>query len=54
MRLIHDHGCQIVRDTGKHTIVHNPANGRRSVVPRHKEINEHTAHGILKQLGIEQ
>ena len=40
------------RDTGDHTVYAKP--GSRPIsVPRHSEINEHTAKQILKTAGLE-
>jgi predicted RNA binding protein YcfA (HicA-like mRNA interferase family) len=47
------HGCKIVREGGRHTIVRNLATGAESQVPRHREIKTATAKGICKDLGIE-
>jgi hypothetical protein len=46
------HGCLVTGEGGKHTRVLNPANGRRSTVPRHREINDGLARRICKQLDI--
>jgi mRNA interferase HicA len=45
-------GCRFVREGGGHTVVVNPATGRRSTVPRHREIAEFTAGRICRQLGM--
>jgi mRNA interferase HicA len=47
------HGCEIVREGRRHTIIQNPANGSETQVPRHREIKTTTAKGICKDLGIE-
>ena len=47
------HGCVIVREGGRHTILSNPKNRAESQVPRHREIKTTTAKGICKELGIE-
>jgi predicted RNA binding protein YcfA (HicA-like mRNA interferase family) len=52
MRHLRDHGCYVLRDKGKHTVVCNAVTGQVSSVPRHTEINDFTARGICKQLGI--
>ena len=52
MRHLHAHGCVVLRDKGKHTVMHNPVNQKQSVVPRHSEINPFTARGICKQLEV--
>lgn len=40
----------VITEGGNHTKV--VAGDRRTVVPRHTEINEHTARAILKQMGV--
>lgn len=40
----------LVREGGNHTRV--AIGDRRSVVPRHAEINEITAKAVLKQMGV--
>ena len=42
------HGCILVREGGEHSIWENPANNRRTSVPRHREIPEFTAMRICK------
>jgi len=46
-------GCELLREGGRHSWWHNPAQNRRSAVPRHSEINEHLARKICKDLGID-
>jgi mRNA interferase HicA len=46
------HGCILVREGAKHSWWGNPANNRRSAVPRHNEINDFLAKKICKDLGI--
>jgi hypothetical protein len=46
------HGCELAGEGAEHTRVRNPANGRKSFVPRHLEIKTGTARGICKQLGV--
>jgi mRNA interferase HicA len=46
------HGCRILRQGARHTIVLNPANNVRVPVPRHPEVDTYTARAICKQLGI--
>ena len=45
-------GCQLLREGGEHSIWENPANGRRTAIPRHREINDFTVAGICRQLGV--
>jgi mRNA interferase HicA len=46
------HGCRLLREGGEHSIWENTASGRRSSVPRHREIVTFTAARICKQLEI--
>jgi mRNA interferase HicA len=52
LRHLREHGCEVVGEGGRHTRVHNPANGQRSVVPRHREIKPTIVREVCKQLGI--
>jgi mRNA interferase HicA len=45
-------GCRFVREGREHSIWENPATGRRSSVPRHRDIPDFTAARICKQLRI--
>jgi len=42
----------LLREGGNYSWWHNPAQNRRSAVPRHKEISEELAKKICKDLGI--
>ena len=44
--------CQLLREGGEHSILENPAHGRRTAIPRHREMNDFTAAGIYQQLGV--
>ncbi|MCZ7649531.1 MAG: type II toxin-antitoxin system HicA family toxin [Planctomycetota bacterium] len=46
------HGCPILREGGRHTVVWNPRTRQTSTVPRHREVNEFTARKICQDLGI--
>jgi len=52
LRHLREHGCALVREGGNHSWWHNPAQNRRSAVPRHNEINDYLARKICKDLGI--
>ena len=52
LKHLEQHGCRFVREGGGHSIWENPANRRRSSIPRHREIPDYTAAGICKQLGV--
>ncbi|WP_089717953.1 type II toxin-antitoxin system HicA family toxin [Candidatus Entotheonella palauensis] len=52
LRHLSTQGCQFVREGGDHSIWENPATGRRSSIPRHREIPDFTAARICSQLGV--
>lgn len=52
IRHLVSHDCFLVMEGSDHSIWENPANGRRTSVPRHREIPEFTAQRICRQLGI--
>lgn len=52
LRHLAQHGCQFLREGGKHTIYVNRAAGRASSVPRHREINDFLARKICRDLQI--
>jgi len=47
-------GCYLLRQGGNHTIYHNPANGKISSVPRHREIKNFVAKKICRDLEIDE
>ena len=51
-RHLRAHGCRFHREDGAHTIWLNPASGKITSVPRHREIKEGTARAICRQLEI--
>ena len=53
LRHLFHHGCSILREGGKHTVVLNTLTQRISSVPRHNEIDEFLAKKICRDLGIE-
>jgi predicted RNA binding protein YcfA (HicA-like mRNA interferase family) len=38
VRHLGEHGCQLLREGGRHSIYWNPANRKTSAVPRHNEM----------------
>jgi mRNA interferase HicA len=46
------HGRELIREGAKHSWWGNPANRRRSSIPRHIEIDEHLARKICRDLVI--
>jgi mRNA interferase HicA len=49
---LQSHGCVLIREGAKHSWWGNPANNRRSSVPRHSEIPKFLARKICRDLGI--
>jgi mRNA interferase HicA len=45
-------GCLLLREGGRHSWWHNPAQHRRSAVPRHNEIDDLLARKICRDLGV--
>ncbi len=52
LRHLRGHGCELLREGGNHSWWHNPAQNRRSAIPRHTEISNILANKICKDLGI--
>lgn len=52
LKYLEKHGCQFLREGGKHSWWHNPTLNRRSAVPRHTEIVDNLAKKICRDLGI--
>jgi mRNA interferase HicA len=52
VRHLKDHGCELKRDSGKHTFWWNPAANASAAVPRHREIKTQTARSICLVLNI--
>jgi mRNA interferase HicA len=54
VRYLLDHGCELLREAGRHSVYVNRRSGKSSTVPRHREINEFLAKKIFKDLELEQ
>jgi mRNA interferase HicA len=54
IRWLESHGCELLREGGRHSWWHNPSLSKRSAVPRHREIDENLARKIFKDLGVPQ
>jgi len=52
IRHLLSHGCQLLREGGRHSIYFNPQTNATSSVPRHSEINDFLAHKICRDLSI--
>lgn len=46
------HGCELLREGGRHSVNANRAAGKAAAVPRHREINEHLARKICRDLQV--
>ncbi len=53
LRYLRSHGCEQLREGGRHSWWHNPSSNKRSAIPRHREISDILARKICKDLGVE-
>ncbi len=54
IRCLEHHGCEFFREGSKHTVYVNRIAGTSTTIPQHREINEHLARRICKDLDIPQ
>ncbi len=54
IRHVERHHSQLLREGANHSVYVNRATGKVTTVPRHREINEHLARKICKDLEIPQ
>jgi mRNA interferase HicA len=54
IRHLETHGCEFLREGGRHTIYVNRAAQKSSSVPRHREINDFLARKICRDLQISE
>ncbi|MET0752496.1 MAG: type II toxin-antitoxin system HicA family toxin [Pyrinomonadaceae bacterium] len=52
IRYLHSQGCELLREGANHSWWHNPAQNKRSAVPRHTEVSDNLVKKICKDLGI--
>jgi mRNA interferase HicA len=52
LRHLETHGCELLREGGRHTIYVNRNNQATSAIPRHQEINNIVAKKICRDLGV--
>ncbi|MEW5907148.1 MAG: type II toxin-antitoxin system HicA family toxin [Elusimicrobiota bacterium] len=52
MKHLNEHGCVLLRESGKYSIYQNPVNGKETPVTRHLEIADFAARKICKVLDI--
>jgi predicted RNA binding protein YcfA (HicA-like mRNA interferase family) len=50
LQKLNQQGAIFVRHGGNHDVYKQPRTNKEAAVPRHNEINEHTAKSILKKL----
>jgi len=50
LETVNDLGAVFIRHGNKHDIYENPRTHEYTSIPRHSEINEYTAKGIIKKL----
>lgn len=46
------HGCELLREGGRHSVYWNPKATKTSAIPRHNEIRDPLAKGICKDLEV--
>jgi mRNA interferase HicA len=52
LRYLEGCGCKLQREGSRHSIYLNPANGKKTSVPRHMEIDNRLVRKICKQLDV--
>jgi mRNA interferase HicA len=52
LRHLRTHGCEQLREGGRHSWWFNPTQNKRSSIPRHNEIDNDLAKKICKDLGV--
>ena len=53
VRHLEINGCELLREGGSHSWWQNPNRNLRSAIPRHREINDHLARKICRDLGVD-
>lgn len=52
VRHLEQHGCELLREGGNHSVFVNRTTRKSSAVPRHAEINDFLARKICRDLGV--
>ena len=52
VRHLERHGCELLREGGRHTVFINRSKGKVSTVPRHREVNDFLARKICRDLEV--
>lgn len=51
VRHIENHGCELLREGGNHSVFVNRVAGKITTVPRHREVNEHARNPLCRVIG---
>jgi predicted RNA binding protein YcfA (HicA-like mRNA interferase family) len=54
IRHLERHGCEFLREGGRHTVYVNRATQSSSTIPRHREINDFLARKICRDLQVSE
>jgi predicted RNA binding protein YcfA (HicA-like mRNA interferase family) len=49
---LQNHGCELLREGGRHSIYYNPKTNKLAAVPRHREIADLLARKICRDLEV--
>lgn len=52
LRHLRAHGCELLREGGRHSVYVNRSAGKATSIPRHREINELIALKICRDLDV--
>jgi predicted RNA binding protein YcfA (HicA-like mRNA interferase family) len=52
LKHLESHGCEFLREGGKHTVYVNRPKGKAATIPRHTEINDFLAKKICRDLEV--
>jgi predicted RNA binding protein YcfA (HicA-like mRNA interferase family) len=52
VRHLEQHGCELFREGSRHSVYVNRRTRKTSAVPRHREINDHLARKICRDLEV--
>jgi len=49
---LESHGCELLREGSRHSVFVNRRSRKSSTVPRHREVNDHLARKICRDLEV--
>ena len=52
LRHLREHGCELLREGGRHSVFVNRAARRTSTIPRHRDVDDSLARKICRDLGV--